>query len=370
MIPIALPSASFFILLTAGFFAGLLLLGWALVLTVSRGARRMVRKYWKTSALLCLVLLVPFSFYAWFQAMMWQLDREIERGEAARNVTLQQTTTVSGVEMPAGTRLKLQDEGKLETYVEASFPQAVSMLGVEATWARRYLDAEYEKETYALLGRHPRSVILRGAGVQEVQGWRCDATQEIKFDVTPDGAIRAFEECVLAEGNRAGGLEIAPGAVLRGSDGTVYVDGSRDADRWRVEVNGTTAVQLFGLYLSRPSLYLDASREVLRVTDAELACSTPFGGLTYAPGTQFKTARRKAAGELEPYPGILVFSPWNGQSAKRPGHENVPEGQSVMQTLQGEVIDVVENEAAGVFRFDTFIVDGKEPERPARARCP
>lgn len=370
MIPIALPSASFFILLTAGFFAGLLLLGWGLVLAVSGRVRRTVRKYWKTSAVLCLVLLVPFSFYAWFQAMMWQLEREIERGEAARNVTLQQPTTVSGVQMPAGTRLKLQDEGKLETYIEASFPQAVPMLGVEATWVRRYLDAEYEKETYALLGRHPRSVILRGAGVQEVQGWRCDATQDIEFDVMPDGAIKAFEQCVLAAGNRAAGLEITAGAVLRGSDGTVYTDGSRDPDRWRVEVKGETAVQVFGLYLSRPSIYLDASRDVLRVTDAELACSTPFGGLTYAAGTQFKTARRKAEGQREPYPGIFVFSPWHGEAAKRPGHEDVPEGKSVMQTLKGEVIDVVDNDAAGVIRFDTFIVDGKEPERPARARCP
>jgi len=370
MIPIALPSASFFILLTAGFFAGLLLLGWGLVLAISRGARRTVRKYWKTSALLCVALLVPFGFYAWFQAMMWQIEREIERGEAARNVTLQQATTVSGVTMPAGTRLKLQDEGKLDTYVEASFPQAVSLLGVNATIVRRYLDAEYEKDTYALLGRHPRSVILRGAGVQDVQGWRCDATQDIEFDVMPDGALKAFEQCVLADGNRAADLEIAPGAVLRGSDGTVYTDGSRDPDRWRVSVNGTTAVQVFGLYLSRPSLYLDASREVLRVTDAELACSTPFGRLTYPAGTQFKTARRKAAGEREPYPGVLVFSPWNGQAAKRAGHEDVPEGKSVLQTLQGEVVDIVDNEAAGVIRFDTFIIDGKEPARPARARCP
>jgi len=176
MIPIALPSASFFILLTAGFFAGLLLLGWGLVLAISRGARRTVRKYWKTSALLCVALLVPFSFYAWFQAMMWQIEREIERGEAARNVTLQQATTVSGVTMPVGTRLKLQDEGKLDTYVEASFPQAVSMLGVNATFVRRYLDAEYEKDTYALLGRHPRSVILRGAGV------RCHAGHRVRRD--------------------------------------------------------------------------------------------------------------------------------------------------------------------------------------------
>lgn len=370
MIPIALPSATFFILLTAGFFAGFLLLGWGLALAASAGARRMVRKYWKTSILLCVGLAAPFAFYAWFQMMMWQIERESDRRQAALRVTLQEPATVGGVSMPAGTRLTLRDEGQLDTYVEADFPQPVAILGVQATAARRYLDTRYAAETYATLGRYPRTVILRGAGVQTVQGWRCDGAHDIEFSVQPDGALKAFEHCVLAQGNEAAGLAIAAGAELRGSNGTVYTDGSRDSDRWRVEVDGATAVQVFGLFLSRPTLYLDASRQVLRVTDAELACRTQFGDLTYAAGTQLKTARRRAGHEREPYPGVLVFSPWNGQAAKRHGHEDVPEGMSVMQTLQGEIIKIVENEAVGVIRFDTFIIDGKEPKRPARARCP
>ena len=83
MIPIALPSASFFILLTAGFFAGLLLLGWGIALAISGRARRTVRKYWKTSLVLCLALAAPFSFYAWFHAVMWQVGRDIDRKQAA-----------------------------------------------------------------------------------------------------------------------------------------------------------------------------------------------------------------------------------------------------------------------------------------------
>ena len=86
------------------------------------------------------------------------------RAEAARNVTLQATTTVGGIAMPAGTRLKLQDEGQLETYLEAEFPHPVAMYGVQASSARRYLQSDYDDETYALRGRYPRNVILRGAG--------------------------------------------------------------------------------------------------------------------------------------------------------------------------------------------------------------
>ncbi len=370
MIPIALPSAGFFILLSAGFFAGLLLLGWVVVLAASAGARRTVRKYWKTSAVLCLALAAPFSFYAWFQAMMWQVGREVDRREAARKVTLQQPTMVGGVNMPAGTRLTLQDEGLLDTYIEATFPQPVPILGVQATSARRYLNTEYDKTTYETLGRHPRTVILRGVGEQTVQGWHCDATQDIEFDVAPDGAMKMFTQCVLGAGNQVQGMNIEHGSVLRGSGGTVYTDGSRDTDRWRIEVNDDKAVRAFGLFLSRPGIYLDEARKLVRISDAELACPTQFGGLAYAAGTHFKTARRRTDGENEAYPGILVFSPWNGDAATRAGFEDVPEGTSVLQTLQGEVLDIVKNEAAGVFHFDTFIVDGKEPERPARARCP
>ncbi|WYX11899.1 hypothetical protein WJ978_14930 [Achromobacter xylosoxidans] len=85
------------------------------------------------------VLAVPFAFYGWVQTAIWQIERESDRREAARNVTLEAPTTVAGIVMPAGTRLKLQDEGQLETYVEAEFAQPVAMYGVQgrarsATW--------------------------------------------------------------------------------------------------------------------------------------------------------------------------------------------------------------------------------------------
>lgn len=369
MIPIALPSAGFYIFVSLGFLAGLALLGWALVLVASGGARRTVRKYWKTSSLLFVVLAVPFAFYAWVQAVIWQIGRESDRREAARNVTLEATTTVGGIAMPAGTRLKLQDEGQLETYVEAEFPQPVAMYGVQASRATRYLDADYDSETYALSGRHPRSVLLRGAGSQAVQGWQCDATQDIEFDVEADGALKMLNKCVLGPGNRVEALDLAPGSIVYGSSGTVYTDGSRDPDQWRIEVKDPVAVKVYGLPLSEPRLYLDGERRLLRVSDAELACPTRFGGVDYAAGTQVKTARRGRGDDREPYPGVLVLSPWNGQVAKREGQADVPEGMSVMQTLAGEVVDVVKNDTVGVFHFATIIV-GDDMPQPTRARCP
>ncbi|MFD4837960.1 hypothetical protein ACFWP0_10665 [Achromobacter sp. NPDC058515] len=369
MIPIALPSASFYILISLGFLAGIVLLGWGLVLAASVGARRKVRKYWKTSVIAFVPLALLFGYYAWVQAIVWHVGRESDRQAAARLVTLQQPQTLGGIAMPAGTRLQLQDEGQLETYVEAEFPHAVPMYGMEATHARRYLGTDYDKDTYATIARYPRSVILRGIGDQSVQGWQCDAGVDVEFDSERDGAMKALRTCQLAQGNRLGDMEIAAGSTLYGSDGTVYVDGSRDPDRWRIEVRNPVAVQAFGLMLSEPTLYLDADRRLLRFADAKLACPTRFGDFSYSAGTHVKTARRNGA-KPEPYPGVLVFSPWDGGVARRAGQEDVGEGKSVMQTLDGKLAGIVPNEEAGVFQYATFVVDGKEPARPALARCP
>lgn len=130
MIPVSLPSANFYLLLSLGLLAGVVLAIWGVVLAVSASHRRTVRKHWKKSAVLFVVLAVPFAFFAWVHTIVWQIERESERAEAARNVTLEQAATVGGVAMPAGTRLKLQDEGQLETYVEAEFPAPTPIFGV------------------------------------------------------------------------------------------------------------------------------------------------------------------------------------------------------------------------------------------------
>ncbi|MFF7396836.1 hypothetical protein ACFZAI_10305 [Achromobacter sp. NPDC008082] len=369
MIPVSLPSANFFLLLSLGFLTGIVLVGWAVVLAVSASHRRSVRKHWKKSAVLFVVLALPAAFFVWVNAVIWQVEREGARREAARHVTLDQPTTVAGTLMPAGTRLSLQDEGQPETYVEAEFPQPVEIFGVQAMRARRHLGTDYD-DTYAVRGRYPQTVFVSGKGEQTVQGWQCDATQEIEFDTTRDGAMKALRQCQLGHGNQIGELALASGSVVFGSDGTVYTDGSSDPDRWRVEVKHSVAVQVFGLMVSAPRLYLDADRRLIRVSDTELACKLDLGGFHYPPGTQVKTVRRGDGAAREPFPGIFVFSPWDGQAAKRDGHDDVPEGMSVMQAFDGTLVGIVTNDSAGVFKFAKFVVEGDKAVEPPRARCP
>jgi hypothetical protein len=370
MIPVSLPSANFYLLLSLGLLAGVVLAIWGVVLAVSASHRRTVRNHWKKSAVLFVVLAVPFAFFAWVHTIVWQIERESERAEAARNVTLAQAATVGGVAMPAGTRLKLQDEGQLETYVEAEFPAPTPIFGVHTLLARRYLNTEYEKDTYELIRRYPRNIVLKGQGDQLVQGWRCDSTQDIEFDTESDGAMKALNQCTLGSGNEVEGIAIHAGSVLYGSTGTVYVDGSSDPDRWRIEVKDPVAVKVFGLMLSEPRIYLDIDRRLLRVSDAELACRVQRGGFDYAEGTQVKTIRRVIDGQREPFPGVLVFSPGEGQVARREGQGDVPEGMSVMQAFDGTLAGIVTNDEVGVFKFATFVVGDEEPKPPARARCP
>lgn len=370
MIPVALPSASFFLLLSAGFIAGLVLLGWAVVLAASATHRRTVRKYWKTSAAVFVVLAIPFAFYVFVHTTIWQIERESERSQAARRVTLDAPQTVAGTLMPAGTRLELQVEGDLNTYVEAEFPQPVPIFDVPSLRVRRFLGIDYDTETYTLIGRYPRDVTVTGQGDQAVLGWQCDATQDIEFDVNRDGTLKGLSQCRLGSGNRAAQLDIPRGSTLYGSNGTVYTNGDTDPDRWRIEVKSSEAVKLLGLMLSEPRIYVDAERNLVRVSDTELACAVDLGGFHYPPGTQVQTMRRGQGTEREPIPGVYVFSPWNGQAAKHDGHDDVPEGLSVIQAFDGTLDRIVKNESVGVFHFATFTVDGKEPEAPKRASCP
>ena len=71
--------------------------------------------------------------------------------------------------------------------------------------------------------------------------------------------MMALNKCVLGPGNRVDTLDLAPGSIVYGSSGTVYTDGSRDPDQWRIEVKDPVAVKVFGLPLSEPRLYRMAS---------------------------------------------------------------------------------------------------------------
>lgn len=166
--------------------------------------------------------------------------------------------------MPAGTRLKLELKHQPESFREAEFPTPVTIRGVATRHLQRWLQSEQDdpQDPWKTTGVHPTSLRLRGEGVAEIEGWRCDASQEIAFASERDGRPAAFEGCSLATGNRADEIDFPAGARLFASDGMAYTDGYRDAERWRVMPETGQQVSVRGIALSGGALAFDRDRRL------------------------------------------------------------------------------------------------------------
>lgn len=371
MIPVALPSIESLLLLFASMGAGVCLLIWLLRLLLSRRARSRFAARPVLGVVLMLVLALAASFYLSFQYQVWQIDREFARRDAARRVTLAQAQTLGGVLMPAGARLTLAKEGELETFTEALFDPPAPAFGLRVSRIERYLHTDYDSKTYEELRRYPHTIHLWGEGPQQVEGWLCDTSQKLRLRVEDEGTRPEFAECVLAEGNAIeGGVGRWPAGteLLRMGGGVVYTDGHREPVNWMVRVRDPLGLPLAGLTLGRPTVQLDENRQLLAVSDAELACPLTLGEMRYPAGTQVKTAGYPLR---QRFPSqSWVFSPVAPGQATRAGQSQpVNDGTSVVQAPDGAVLGVLSNEEAGVLRFARIIVNETDPQEPP-VRCP
>ncbi|CRQ66910.1 hypothetical protein PAERUG_P45_London_17_VIM_2_12_12_00882 [Pseudomonas aeruginosa] len=251
MIPVAPLPLIVPLIYLSSFVAGIWLLVWLSLLAFSPRARR-----WPSRGLLMLLLLIPLGLRAWLEIGLWQYERERAREEAAHSAVLERPTRLGGIEMPAGTRLKLELKHQPESFREAEFPTPVTIRGVATRHLQRWLQSEQDnpQDPWKTTGVHPTSLRLRGEGVAEIEGWRCDASQEIAFASERDGRPAAFEGCSLATGNRADDIDFPAGARLFASDGMVYTDGYRDAERWRVMPETGQRVSVHRAERRRPGL--------------------------------------------------------------------------------------------------------------------
>ncbi|KCV28096.1 hypothetical protein L489_4027 [Bordetella bronchiseptica 00-P-2730] len=367
MIPVALPSLSFVLLLLASALGALALLGWSAALAFSGRARRAFGRRRLACGGLYAVLLVLAGYFAYFQGLVAYVQYEIEQEWRTRHYTLPEAARVGGIDMPAGTRLSLEVAHSPDTYNRAEFPHPVSAHGLQALRIERYIGLDHEPDTYKLTEAYPLTMRVTGPGTQTIQGWRCDAASPMHFSTRRDGRIAAFEECMLAEGNRADGMEVPPGARLLAHEGTVYTDGHVDPDRWQVWLEPDMAVRIGGVWLAGAIIRLDAERRYHAFERAELACPLAFGPMHYPAGTEVRSAGR---GWRERHPGAWIFSPVAGAPARYAGHPEVADGHAVVQGRGGEVLAVVPNNEAGVLRFAAIAVGGDDAAAPRRAACP
>ena len=235
-----------------------------------------------------LLLLIPLGLRAWLEIGLWQYERERAREEAAHSAVLERPSRLGGIEMPAGTRLKLELKHQPESFREAEFPTPVTIRGVATRHLQRWLQSEQDdpQDPWKTTGVHPTSLRLRGEGVAEIEGWRCDASQEIAFASERDGRPAAFEGCSLATGNRADEIDFPAGARLFASDGMAYTDGYRDAERWRVMPETGQQVSVRGIALSGGALAFDRDRRLYGLGGTVLAEALQLGAWHYPAGTE------------------------------------------------------------------------------------
>lgn len=363
MIPVAFPSASFYLMLAFSFVAGLVLVGWWCVLALSKRARAAFGRHPMRWGLCMAVLAVLAAFHVWVYLGVREIERDIAQRQAAKRFVLGEAMTLGGIGLPAGTRLELDQADQPATFVRAELPDAVTIAGVSTTLVVRQVRREYD-DAYAVRRVRAERVTLVGSGAQVADGWRCDATAGIEFDAGPDEAPAGLYQCRLAAGNLLDGRGLPAATRLLATGGTLYVDGYRAQDRWRLDLSTGSAVELRDLLIDGPSIYLDASRRLVRIESGELVCPLDLGGIAYPPGTRVRSAGREGADAT-----AWIFSPREDAPARRAGQDDISAGTSVVQRADGEVLALRRNDEVGVFDFMTLVVEGAPP-RPTRSACP
>jgi hypothetical protein len=350
MIPVPIPSYSFFILMGLGFLSLIGLLVWLGALIFLRRARAAFRRNLKKCVVLVVLLALLAGFFCMVVYQFWRV-------EYSMNFTLSQAQQIAGIEMPAGTRISTLRPHDPVLFDEAIFPVPTLLWGIQAIQVRRFLRYDMERDTYA-----PERAWVSSLEDQSVQGWRCSKEQPIEFEWSAPGEdaqastteqTGRFKACHLGTGNRMGPWPVPVGAHVQASEGVPGPDKTRGTDRWIVSVEPDQAAPMvwFGATLSSATFYLDAQRTLLTVSDGRLATDWQLGPITHRTGERVSSAPQQWQ---QKFPGALMFSPVHGQTASYQGHADVLFGYTAIQTPDGQVRAVVPNAEVGVVEFFTL----------------
>jgi hypothetical protein len=196
---------------------------------------------------------------------------------------------IGGIDMPAGTRLQLEREGQLESFVAASFPSPVSVYGAPAVRLTRQLRVIQRDGDEV---HEPAGAYVTMAGDQTIEGWTCTAgvvvgrrRPTLHYQLARDGSARAFEGCLAGEGNLVDGRALPAGTDIGAAK---YAD--KPAIRWRISTGEDKLFTVLGIPVYNATFWVDARHQVVGVQYAQLACRLTLGAITYAPGTEVESA--------------------------------------------------------------------------------
>ncbi|WP_322044151.1 hypothetical protein [Paraburkholderia sp. J67] len=335
MIPVPVFSNAFFVVLCVSFLAALLVLVWALALAFIPAARRSFARHRARSVSAFGLLGFLSLFFVLVLAVFIDGEFEVRAAVAAQHPTLTASMKWSGITMPTGTKLSLQDAKDMTSIEKAEFPSPVDVYGIRAMTIEPRSEINHEKSMDdASKPDYFPAIELTAADASVVlDGWRCGATKPLEIVLPHDAKEATLYLCYLAPGNKVGGATVPAGSrVMR--DTTVYGDGFRDNDYWRIDVDDSDVVVLHGLALRHPLLTLDKEMQIVSVGYTELAREATVGDLTYPVATQVSSAWR---GLREKYPGAWVFTPPAGRSIHSKAHGTMAIGTSVLQAPDGKI---------------------------------
>ncbi|AYN22587.1 hypothetical protein [Alcaligenes aquatilis] len=298
MIPVAPFSSILLLILTLGPIALFFLLVWAVSFLVQPRRRANFKKNPWPRILFLLPLLVLVAYYSVFQWESYRFEKKQQQELASRQHVLKEPGRFAGVDMPSGTELELSVWGDPDSVSWARFPEAVKVGNA--------LVLSFERPRPDLKNS---SWKLHLAGDATLEGWQCDGNQVLEMEQDPmeKNGFR-FVSCFLAKGNQitgwspyaaASNMSTAPDFVLAlpagtlvqsRPAGTLYTNGERDQDRWmvRVEAEGLQ-VRAWNLPLERAYFSVDKNKDLLYLSQAQLAQEIQFGGFTYLAGTRVST---------------------------------------------------------------------------------
>ncbi len=318
MIPVALPSVEALLLLAFLVVTTFAWIVWTLLLFVRYVAGRWKRPMILPYGLVTAVALFTLFRFGEFYLQMRAYDKETA---ASHWPELLEPARLGQIDMPKGTKLELAIANNREAFDRAVFPHPVPVADIDAVEIARYISIK-TNENYETVGFTPQTMRITGNGVTNQSGWRCDATQPVEFDLSPDGGISAFNNCTLSDGNVVDGITLPKGASLRASTGNVYTDGFVDSDRWVLDTAQDQTVHIDSFDLSEVTLALDGERKLREIKRGVLSKDATLGTLHHAAGTNIRYNPRQLRKD---YPDAwLIIAPLPAADAPPvPSHDIV-----------------------------------------------
>lgn len=312
------------------------LLTWLAVLATSRGARLWLGEHRRGGAILLAFLAVIGGIFPYQQLSQWLAAQREARLDASLNRVLNQPTRLAGVDMPAGTVLRVAAPDDLASFDRATFPDGhlASVQGLSATRLFHY----------PATARQPETLSVEIARDQAQDGWLCGHGHRVEFVML--GGKPHFASCHLAIGNTLNQQPVPAGVWLKVDDAAraTAPDPASPAPRWRLNAEGSDPFTVAGMPLLKVDMTLDAQRRLLTF-EGLLARESTLGAITYPTGTRMLTAGPRVPGVQA---GDLLFSPSRGRSARQADGKEIAAGMSVLQAPDGTVRSILSNRDAGV----------------------